>query len=187
MQSETQWVLVPREATEAMLDAFAGTPFSGLTTGKQRAEREAYAAMLSAAPSPPAGGGEQVAGARHAVADAINRARYYSPEPGLRERGVDDEDPRSQEYAYRLADAAMSAMPSSPDAAQQRIRELEEIRDAYEKWRKERGGMGMSCFVSSADQQAAFARADNALAMAVARILHQGTPAPAQPPEARHE
>jgi hypothetical protein len=61
MQNETQWVLVPREPTEAMLDAFAGTPFSGLTTGKQRAEREAYAAMLSAAPSPPAGGGEPVA------------------------------------------------------------------------------------------------------------------------------
>lgn len=47
----TGWRLVPVEPTEAMLDAFAGTPFVGLSVSKQEAERRAYAAMLDAAPS----------------------------------------------------------------------------------------------------------------------------------------
>lgn len=55
---------------------------------------------------------------RHAVADAINRARYQSPEPGLPERGVDDEDPRSQEYSFRLADAAMRALTAAAPASE---------------------------------------------------------------------
>lgn len=66
-----------------------------------------------ASPSPEALPGSGV-DARHRVADAINRARYHSPEPGLPERGVDEEDPRSQEYAFRLADAAIAALTSAP-------------------------------------------------------------------------
>lgn len=56
MSEPVGWKLVPIEPSEAMLDAFSGTPFSGLSKGKQRAEREAYAAMLAAAPSRPTNG-----------------------------------------------------------------------------------------------------------------------------------
>jgi hypothetical protein len=44
-----------------------------------------------------------------AVADAVNRARYRSPTPGLPERGVHEEDSSSKEYAYRLGKAALLA------------------------------------------------------------------------------
>jgi hypothetical protein len=45
------------------------------------------------------------------VADAINRARYVPG--GLPERGIADEDPGSQEYARRLARAAIRALKAS--------------------------------------------------------------------------
>ena len=41
------------------------------------------------------------------IADAINRARYVG---GLPERALADEDHSAQEYARRLARAAMAAM-----------------------------------------------------------------------------
>ncbi len=41
--------IVSEEPTEAMLDAIAGTSFANLPSIKQRAERNAYRAMLDAA------------------------------------------------------------------------------------------------------------------------------------------
>ena len=48
-----EWVMVPREPTEAMLDWIAGTEFRHLSPAKQKGERRAYDKMLAAAPSPP--------------------------------------------------------------------------------------------------------------------------------------
>ena len=47
------------------------------------------------------------------VADAINRARYVPG--GLPECGLADEDRSSQEYARRLARAAIAAMREMED------------------------------------------------------------------------
>jgi hypothetical protein len=47
------WKLVPVDPTEAMLNHISGANFSALSPSKQRAEREAYRAVLAASPAPP--------------------------------------------------------------------------------------------------------------------------------------
>ena|SRR6478752_5826931 len=47
------WTLVPNTPTERMLSEFAGRAFASIPRPKQELEREAYADMLAASPSPP--------------------------------------------------------------------------------------------------------------------------------------
>lgn len=48
----THWKLVPRQATDEMLDAFSGSTFRALPIQKQVAEIAAYEKMLRAVPIP---------------------------------------------------------------------------------------------------------------------------------------
>lgn len=48
---------------------------------------------------------------------------------------------------------------------------LNALRDAHDKWRANRGGIGFACFMSELDQERAFAKADNTFAQAVAATL----------------
>lgn len=54
-----EWVLVPREPTQAMLDANGESAFPAGKEWLERDARSTWAAMLAAAPTPPATAGEE--------------------------------------------------------------------------------------------------------------------------------
>jgi hypothetical protein len=112
MQSETQWVLVPREPTEEMYKA----AFDNLVPAFDAAA--AYSAMIAAAPSPPAGGGEPVAWPDCWRVKAHGNWLYFT----------DEETAFGSAEMHSTAAQPLYVHPPSPAPAHKRIRRLEDMR-----------------------------------------------------------